>query len=359
MFLVGLQMDLMRLSAAMCFLLLFGAAHSDEPPTAPVGKQVANVVARVDDKAIFLQDLIGGRARGQLELMSRQLSREEYRVQERMLLKGLAEDIIERNILLKEVDLRIKDQARLNSIRKDIGGDFKKMMMKQARAKGINDMESVEKQLEKEGTTYRAMREEFIDVQLANGYLHELLKKEIVEPSRNEILEYYQEHKEQFQQNASVVWRQIEVRVAAKPKEAAEKIFEAQQRLTKGEDFASVAKSLSDGPSAASGGLWPATSKGSYADPEVDRALFTIPVGRFSTILRGYNSFHIVKIESRTGHGAKPFEEVQKEIVKTLKEKQFEKLKKVKLAEIRRKHYVESVFDRPDETAARPGDSIR
>ena len=107
---------------------------------------------------------------------------------------------------------------------------------------------------------------------------------------------------------------------------------------------------MSDDASAINGGLCPRTSKGSYNEPPVDEALFSLPIGRYSTPIRGKvsNSFYIVKVEERTGDGSKPFPEVQRDVLKAMKAERTKEIQASKFAEYRRRHYIESIYDKPE-----------
>ena len=338
--------------------LTFAVASTFVQQPAAGEVNVATVVARVDDRAILLQDAIGP-IKPQLEMMRQQLPPDEYRRQERMILKSQTDRLIDRAVVLKEVDAKIKDEKRLDEIRKKIAQEFEKNLVKMARENGLKSKEEVLKQLEKEGASLEVQRLDFIDNVLAQEFLRQQLMPMISEPSRDEMAAWHREHAQQFQQNAGVEWRHIEVRIGADPKAAAEKIHKAQERLTAGEDFAKVAKELSEEATASNGGLCPLTSKGSYYEPKVDEALFSIPVGRFSAAIRGKDAFHIVKVEKRTGDGLKPFTECQREIMKAMKDERIKELRVTKMAELRKRHFIESIFDKPEVGGKDLGKSIR
>ena len=310
----------------------------------PAGtKQVANVVARVDGYAILLQDLVAP-LRPKLELMKQQLPPDQYRRQERIELKAQADRLIERAILVKEAESFVKEKKRLDAIRGLFEKDFQKFVGRIAKESKIRP-EELPDQLAKEGTTLENLKREFIETNLAMGFLDEAVKSKVVDPSRAELLDYYRAHAGDFQRDAKAQWSAIEVKIGADPRAAAEKTHQASQRLQAGESFAAVAKALSDGPTAADGGKCPATGKGSYYDPAVDAALFSALIGVPSAPIRGKDAFHIVLVSERTADGAQPFGEVQPEIAKKLKDKQREVARKEKLAEMRKRHFVESVFD--------------
>jgi parvulin-like peptidyl-prolyl isomerase len=75
-----------------------------------------------------------------------------------------------------------------------------------------------------------------------------------------------------------------------------------------------VARRSSEDPRKSEGGQYDWTSQGSLAWKEVDRALFTLPVGELSPIIVDEESFHIVRVVERRDAGMIPFEEAQAEI---------------------------------------------
>jgi parvulin-like peptidyl-prolyl isomerase len=329
-----------------------------QQPQAGGEVNVATVVARVDDRAILLQDAIGP-IKPQLELMRQQLAPSEYVRQERAILKTATDRLIDRAVLLKEVDAKLKDPKRIETIRKSIALEFEKNLLKLARDNGMKSKEEVLKQLEKEGSSLDVQRKEFIDNILAQEFLRQQLMPMIADPTREEMAAWHRDHAAQFQQNAGVLWRNIEVRIGADPKAAAEKVHKAQERLSAGDDFAVVAKEMSEDTTAKNGGLCPFTSKGSYYEPLVDEALFSMPVGRFSTPIRGRDAFHIVKVEKRTSDGVRPFTECQPEIKKAMKEERIKELRVAKMVELRKRHFIESVYDRPEVATQPQGKTIR
>ena len=349
-----------------CALLLFvGSVHAwQAPPPAqtPVGQEVniATVVARVDDRAILLQDALNP-IKDQLEKMRKALPRDEYVRQERAALKARTDKLIDQAVIMKEVEAKLKDEKRLDEIRKKIGQEFEKNLVKFAREHGLKSKEEVIKQLESEGSSFEVERRKFIDDVLTQEFFRQQLMPLVPDPTREEMINWHRDHAQQFQQNAGVVWRHIEVRIGADPKAAADKIYQAQQRLSAGEDFATVAKEMSeDSATASGGGLCPKTSKGSYFEPAVDQALFALPIGRFSTPIRGASAFHIVKIEERTGDGVKPFAEVQRDIVKAMKDERMKDYRATKMADLRKKHFIESIFDKPEVASQPPaGKTVR
>jgi parvulin-like peptidyl-prolyl isomerase len=86
-----------------------------------------------------------------------------------------------------------------------------------------------------------------------------------------------------------------------------------------------VARNESEGPTAHEGGLRDWTTQGSLVSTVVDRALFELPVGALSPILRDEQGFHILRVVERTDAGVTPFSELQASIREKIKEDRAQK----------------------------------
>jgi peptidyl-prolyl cis-trans isomerase SurA len=88
---------------------------------------------------------------------------------------------------------------------------------------------------------------------------------------------------------------------------------EALRRLKAGEEFAVVARDLSDGPSAKEGGDLSYFRKGTLF-AEADQATFALAKGELSSLLRTSTGFHLFKVEDRRPIPARPLAEVADEL---------------------------------------------
>lgn len=92
---------------------------------------------------------------------------------------------------------------------------------------------------------------------------------------------------------------------------------EARDRVKKGEDFAAVAKSLSEGPTASNGGdLGEVTTKGLL--PELAKAIQGLPNGEVSAPVETKNGVHLVRVDARRTKAADGFAEKRQEIYQRL-----------------------------------------
>ncbi|UCG38382.1 MAG: peptidyl-prolyl cis-trans isomerase [bacterium] len=139
--------------------------------------------------------------------------------------------------------------------------------------------------------------------------IDKLIKKEIdsvIHVGEDEIREYYNSHKEEFQQPLQVRARQI---VVATEEEA----NNLRARLVKGEDFAELARLHSLSPDAEKGGDLGVFAKGQMPE-EFDEVVFRYREGTISKVVQSPYGFHIFKIEDRIYPRTLSLEQVRDQI---------------------------------------------
>ena len=119
----------------------------------------------------------------------------------------------------------------------------------------------------------------------------------------DEIKTYYEENQDEFYSPETVEARHILIKL---DKDADEKTVEAgraravaiHERILKGEDFAELAKELSEGPSKSQGGYLGTFGRGRMVKPFEDQA-FAMQTGDISEPIRTDFGWHIIKVEKR------------------------------------------------------------
>ena len=139
--------------------------------------------------------------------------------------------------------------------------------------------------------------------------IDKLIKREVdsvIHVSDDEIREYYDANKDDFQQPLMVRARQIVVGTE-------EEASALRTRLVKGEDFAEIARLHSLSPDAQSGGDLGVFAKGQM--PEVfDEIVFRHRVGSISKVVKSPYGYHIFKVEDRIRPRLQTIEEVRDQI---------------------------------------------
>ncbi len=82
-------------------------------------------------------------------------------------------------------------------------------------------------------------------------------------------------------------------------------IYEIRRRLDQGEDFEALAKELSQGPQAASGGNLGFISKGTISERAFEETAFSLPQGKISQPFKTSLGYHIIQVLEKTDRGVR------------------------------------------------------
>ncbi len=200
--------------------------------------------------------------------------------------------------------------------------------------------------LTSEGKSYEGLKEAYRKKMM----FHEFLRAEIhnkVTADMIELKAYYTSHRDQFDQPARMTWREIEILKArySKPADAREKADEVLARLLRDEDFATLARSVSNGPTASKGGVYVDMQPGSYGIPVVNAELDRLPIGQVSQVLESPTAFHVIRVDSRREKGPLRFDEVQDKIKGLVLEQNFQRAVEDYLAKLRVRTEIRTMFD--------------
>jgi peptidyl-prolyl cis-trans isomerase D len=152
------------------------------------------------------------------------------------------------------------------------------------------------------------------------------VQKFLAQPdSEQKIKDYYQAHKTDFASDEKVKARHILVKFTAgdeaSEKAAHEKIEKVAARLKK-EDFAKVAKEVSDDPgSKAKGGDLGWFSKGRMV-PEFETAVFSLKPGETSQPVKTQYGYHIIQVEEKKAAQSRTADDAKNEIAGLILAKQ-------------------------------------
>lgn len=170
------------------------------------------------------------------------------------------------------------------------------------------------------------------DNMLKNFAMHKIF--ESVNPTDDELKNYYEENKEVITPNKTYTASHILVDDETK----AEDIY---KEIEDGLDFKEAAKKYSKDPSAASGGSLGTFPKGVMVK-EFQVGLDSLEIGEISKPVKSQFGYHLIKLEDINDAEAKPFEEVKDQVYQTYlmvkrQEKYLEKLNEIsKDAEVKK-----------------------
>jgi peptidyl-prolyl cis-trans isomerase C len=140
----------------------------------------------------------------------------------------------------------------------------------------------------------------------------------------DEIKAFYDSHPEDFkmqeQVRASHILKKVDPKAGDADKaKAKQELAEIQQRLQKGEDFATLAKEYSNCPSAPKGGDLGFFQHGQMVGP-FETAAFALKPGETSEIVETQFGYHLIKVTDKKAAGTVSFDESKQKIADYLKQ---------------------------------------
>ena len=125
-----------------------------------------------------------------------------------------------------------------------------------------------------------------------------------------------------------------------KKSEAKQKIKNIQQKLNKGEDFATLAKEFSEGPSKNNGGDLGYFQQGQMVKPFEDAA-FALKTEEVSDIVETRFGYHIIKVIDKTPEKTIAYENVKDDLAQHLKQEKTNQEVKTYIQKLREKSKIE------------------
>ena len=209
----------------------------------------------------------------------------------------------------------------------------------------VGDPAQFEQMLGAEGYTIATYRE-FLRKQLTKMKLVQTRIAPKVKLGEEDVKAEYARYARLEGQDGEVHARHILVEVL--PSAPAAEVEKARARAAElavkarepGVDFAELAKSSSEGSSAADGGDLGFFRRGLML-PAFDKAAFSMKDGEVSDPVRSNFGWHVIKVEERRSVGVKSFEEMKQELMEKLRRQRTEKSVEQYVQELRQKATVE------------------
>jgi len=283
----------------------------------------------------------------------RSLSPEEAKYGRVNMLRGMLQQTIQAKMmgeafLLKQVgtqDAEKRDEVQQMMQTRARKLFFENQIPHMMKKLDLTKLTELDQKLKEEGTSLKTQQREFIDSMLGRMYLQEMVDQD---PTVTilEIHQYYEQHREEFQQEARARWEQLTVRFDRFPtrEAAAEALAKMGNEALFGGNMQAVAREQSQEPFASSGGLHDWTSRGSLASEKLEAQIFSLPLNKMSPFIEDDDGFHIVKVLERTDAGIQPVSELQDEIREKIRKQKILDSEEALLAEMRTKVPVWTLF---------------
>ena len=273
---------------------------------------VEDIIARVNDQIISRSDY--ERALKELDTEGRQrgLTMQQLSEQHRDLLRNLIDQQL---WLSKGKELGINGETelinRLNELRKQYN---------------LATMEDLEKAAQEQGVSYEDFK-----ASIRNQIItQEVMRQEVgrhMNVTPGEVRTYFDTHKQEYAQPESVHLSEILVSTGtaaptpeggtqedpAKVEAAKAKAADLEAKLKAGADFGQLAKTSSDGPTAATGGDLGQFRRGSLAKVLED-ATFSLENGQYTAPIRTRQGYVILRVDQHVRGGVPQYKDVEQQV---------------------------------------------
>ena len=217
-------------------------------------------------------------------------------------------------------------------------------VVKDMLAKNRLTMQAYLKKLAEEGNTLESSKQEIRGQMLRMRLLRREVQSRIL-VTDEEIGEYYDKHREDYEGREAVHIRQIFLPVPEGADSGARDRVRAEanqlrERILKGERFEVMAARYSRGPAASEGGDIGFVERGVMM-PEVEKAAFSLPVGEVSEVLETEAGFLLLVVVDKKGAGLKPLPVVRDEIKAKIEDEKVNKKYDEWMAELRKKSFID------------------
>jgi peptidyl-prolyl cis-trans isomerase SurA len=329
-------------------VLLTGFALAQARPSTPEspygGATVEEIIARIDDQIITRSDYNRAQAELDQEMRQRGASMQEISDSHKDLLRNLIDQQL---WLAKGKQLGVTGETelvnRLNEIRKQYN---------------LATMEDLEKAAKEQGVSFEDFKANIRNQIITQQVMRDQVGRKIA-PTPGEVQRYFEAHKQEYAQPESVKLGEILISTGAqtddpqKLAEAKAKADDIAARLHAGGDFSQLARSFSDGTTAASGGDLGQYKKGQL-DPLFEQKTFGLKAGEVTEPIRTKQGYVILKVIQHVPGGIPEFKDVENDVEQSYFEAKAGPAMRDYLAELRNESaiYIKPGYEDSAATAA-------
>jgi peptidyl-prolyl cis-trans isomerase SurA len=303
------------------------AAFSAEP-------EVVDGIAAVVNGDVITYSQVRQLVAPREKLLRSQYTGEELAKRIKEAREAAVKDLIDRQLIIQafkkesyQIPDHFVDQRMHEIIQENFGGD-RNTFIKTLEAQNYTLGEF--KKMEMERMIVQAMRGKNI-------------KRDMI-ASPAKIEEYYKVHREEFTAKEQIKLRLIMIPAHANDGNAAAQRSMAEEilgKLANGAEFDRMAQIYSEDSSRDLGGDWGWIERKTLAAP-LEKAAFSLPVGRISSIIEFSGNFYVLKVEEKKGGDTRTLAQVRDEIEKKLLQTEAQDLQERWIASLRSKAYIKT-----------------
>lgn len=301
------------------------------------------IIAEVNGNPIFVDDLVGS-MRLTIEADSRITPEQRQEILNAQIQARL-DSYLEQEIVIAALNKAVSAD-RQEVINKSLEEPFQQVLANIKADRKIETDKELNEVLAGEGLSIDLLRESFVRIQKVQGYLSTMAES----PSRierPELVQYYQDHTDEFATEERIRWQEIVVRFDKHGgRKAAEKVMaEVITELQSGADFAELATQRSDALSAEKRGEMGWLQRGSLADKGLEARLFELKKGEMTKVYVREDQFEVYRVSDHQEKRVAPLQEVQAEIEQQIRQRLQKEARDQALEELRKTATVVTIFD--------------
>ena len=300
------------------------------PAITPHGTVVEDIVVRVNDQIISRSDV--ERQQQQINQAAAQANASKDQIASEQ--KNMLRDMIDQQLLL----------SRAKEMSLNVDADVIRQLDEIRKKNSFSSMDELKSAAQKEGVNF-----EDFQAQIRNQLLTQMVVRDEVgrrlQVTQGDQKKYYEEHKQEFTQPEQIRLSEILIPIGetASPAEIAQaetKANDVKAQLSKGGDFADLAKKYSGGPSAAKGGELGVFKRGDLAKVLEDQT-FDLKAGDSTAPIRTRQGFVILKVTAHDTAGPAAMKDVEPQIEEAMYMQQMQPALRAYLTKLRENFYVD------------------
>ncbi|MCI0463919.1 MAG: peptidylprolyl isomerase [Gemmataceae bacterium] len=280
---------------------------------------------------------------------TRQLPEPERRSRQSEIIQQQLEHIIDRELIIQEAFGLLKQRPQvLDKLKQSAGKEADRQlraMKKRLAQQGIEVPTEAEFRafLHSQGMSLESMRRRMEREYMAMEWMSSRIAPAFDRIGHESILEYYQQHPEEFQVPDSVKWQDIFIDASKFPNrtQARQLADQLARQGRAGEDFRQLVMQHDDGDSSYRNGEGYGQRRGEIKPPQAEPMLFRMPEGEID-ILELANGYHVIRLVKRDYAGQVPLDDkTQATIRNKLKAQVWEREYKRIVSNLKRKAAIE------------------
>ncbi|MDB5327584.1 MAG: peptidylprolyl cis-trans isomerase, PpiC-type [Phycisphaerales bacterium] len=302
--------------------------QSARPVTYEVGQYVSvgAIIAEVNGTPIYADNVVRAIA-PLLAARAKDLDEQPFRNLASSEINRQVEDMIRAEVAYAAADRNTSAEDKTTADR------ITQQWRDRLKTENKGSMEEVRRKFRDQGTTYDdAAKEEYRRNLVRVYYTKKLFPR--IQVTADDLRRYYDKNRDAlFTQHDTLTFRLIKISPDSMGSDALaqKKADELAARISRGEDFATIAGEINHDPNLLRNkGLTGPIDRGAYRLESIENALWQLHPGEATPVMKADGAYYLAKLETKTNGRTQAFEEnaVQGRMLETLRSDQFAKMRR-------------------------------